>query len=98
MKTIKYLNCEIEYIQSKEDKIITIISYSSVNPEFISCLRRLELLGKRIGIKEVWFPDMPENDLRASWQEIIDKMEYKPCVLGIHPTEKTKINGYKKIL
>ena len=96
---IKFKGTEIEYLKSQSNQIITVLGFkSSVNSELLSCLRRLELLGKRNNIKEIWVSYMPKNDLQTLGEEIIEKLGYKPCILGVHEGQQTKLEGYKKIL
>ena len=96
---IKFKEASIEYLKSQSNQIITVLgSKSLVNSELISCLRRLELLAKRSHIKEIWFPDSQNRGLEPIGQEIIEKIGYKPCILGVHPVSNEKLNGWKKII
>ena len=96
---IKFKEASIEYLKSQSNQIITVLGLkSSVNSELISCLRRLELLAKRSHIKEIWFPDSLNNELQKLGEEIIKKLGYKPCILGVHPISNEKLKGLKKII
>ena len=96
---IKFKETEIEYLKSQYNQIITVLGFkSSVNSELISCLRRLELLAKRSHIKEIWCPSTLQTELEGPGEEIIEKIGYKPCILGVHPVSNEKLNGWKKII
>jgi len=94
-KTIRYQNSEIGYIQSKENQIITIISIKhSGKRDTNGCLRNLELLAKRVNIKEIWIPLSMPTELK----EILERIGYKESILGKHEESNQLISGFKKIL
>lgn len=80
---------------SQKDKIITILALKGENEEeYKICLRNLELLAKRVKIKEIWIP----RGLNEEIYNILLTNGYKETILGIHPELRTKLIGMKKLL
>ena len=92
---ILYKKSILEYIKKQDARIISILGFNLVNNDDLKgLLRNLELIAKRVKIKELWLPWEPSGEIFS----VLNGLGYQKAILGYHERENKKLEGYKLIL